>query len=450
MVEHVLALNLVGLTREHLKDAPNLRKLAESGNRADLKTPVPAVTCTVQSTLTTGKAPRQHGVVANGWFDRTRMDVEFWEQPVGLVEADRTWDVLKHYRPDAKVGVLFWQNSLYGQQDIMITPKPVHLSDGEMMWCYSKPAGYYERLTETLGDFDLKSYWGPLTSIEGSKWIAGAACDVIKEAAPELLYVYLPHLDYNAQRHGPDSEEAKQDLMEVDEQVGRILGALDEAGIRDETAVLAFGEYAIEAVNQPVMLNQALREAGLLEVREIKGKEYLDMERSLAFAVVDHQIAHVYCKPGAEDQAAETLRALKGVGQVVGESGKRQLGLNHERSGELVAIADEGAWFAYYYWTDEEKAPPFAREVDIHNKPGYDPVELFVDAKTKSIPLTPGLVKGSHGRPPTAGSRLPTLVADVPSGKNPLKDRRVVDATEVHGMVLRLLGVDKEEIPSGK
>jgi hypothetical protein len=111
---------------------------------------------------------------------------------------------------------------------------------------------------------------------------------------------------------------------------------------------------------------------------------------------------------------------------------KKQFGVDHERSGELVAIADVGAWFTYYYWFDDDGAPDFARTVDIHRKPGYDPVELFIDPQIKLprlkvagkvlkkklgfrtlmdvIPLDAGLVRGSHGRLPTVDEDYPVLI----------------------------------------
>ena len=87
-----------------------------------------------------------------------------------------------------------------------------------------------------------------------------------------------------------------------------------------------------------------------------------------------------------------------------------------------MAIASPDAWFTYYYWLDDARAPDFARTVEIHRKPGYDPVELFLDPAIRMpaltvgwklarrklgfrtlldvIPLDAHLVKGSHGRRP--------------------------------------------------
>jgi predicted AlkP superfamily pyrophosphatase or phosphodiesterase len=269
-----------------------------------------------------------------------------------------------------------------------------------VMWCYSKPVGYYEKLKEKFGEFDLTSYWGPFASPRSSDWIANAAEYTLDNERPNLLFTYIPHVDYSAQRFGRESVQVKDDLKKADELVGRLVRKTAELGIKDETQFVIVSEYGFNDVKGAVPLNLVLRDAGLLEVRTIQGKEYLDYEYSKAFAMVDHQVAHIFIKDGFVNDAKKVLEATAGVDNVLDDNGKKELLIDHERSGELVAISERDRWFSYYWWHDESKAPDFAHKVDIHRKPGYDPAELFVDPKTRSIPLNAGVVKGSHGRPP--------------------------------------------------
>lgn len=396
-MKHSIVIDIVGLEQQHLDSGlvPNIARLAGSGEAAPMEPVFPAVTCTVQASLLSGKYPRDHGIVANGLYDRDTYSVSFWEQPSSLVKSPRAWDA-----NGAKTAALFWQNTMYANSDIVVTPRPIHLDGKMVMWCYSRPPGYYEKLKEKLGEFDLASYWGPLASAKSSEWIAGAAEYTLEHERPGALFVYIPHVDYTAQRLGKGAQQVRDDIKKADEIVGRLADKAAKMGIIDQTQFTIVSEYGFNDVQGATPLNLVLRDAGLLSVRNIQGKEYLDFEYSKAFAMVDHQIAHVYVKDGFEHHARKALEAAAGVDRVLDGEGKKKLAIDHGRSGELVAIAEQDKWFSYYWWHDEAKAPDFARRVDIHRKPGYDPVELFFDPKTKSIPLDPNLVKGSHGRPP--------------------------------------------------
>lgn len=398
--KYSIILDIVGLEYEHLDSGllPNIIEITETGEAARLEPVFPAVTCTVQASILSGKYPREHGIVSNGLYDRDTYSVSFWEQPSSLVRTERAWDIGK--RNGAKTAVLFWQNTMYANLDIVVTPRPIHLDDRMVMWCYSKPPGYYERLTEKFGEFDLASYWGPLASTRSSEWIANAAEYTLENEQPNMLFVYVPHVDYSAQRFGKDSPQVRDDIKKADEIVGRLINKVSKMGIKDQTEFTIVSEYGFNDVKGAVPLNLVLRDAGLVSVRAIRDKEYLDFEYSKAFAMVDHQVAHVFVKDGFEQQARKALEAAAGVDRVLDGDGKKMLGIDHCRSGDLIAIAERDRWFSYYWWHDENMAPDFARRVDIHRKPGYDPVELFFDPKTKSIPLDPGIVKGSHGRPP--------------------------------------------------
>jgi predicted AlkP superfamily pyrophosphatase or phosphodiesterase len=408
--EHLVLINVVGLSPRHLEKrdlTPNLSALAERGQALPMKPSFPAVTCSVQATLLSGKPPSEHGIIANGYFDRETYEVKFWEQPDALVQAPRLWDQLKANRPDLKTAVLFWQNSMYINSDIVVTPRPLHLDSGMVQWCYSKPDGFYERLAGTIGNFKLQHYWGPVAGLGSSQWITNAAIQTWHFHRPDVMLVYLPHLDYASQKFGPDAPESLQAVREVDGLVGQLLR---EVG--DSAAVAVCSEYSLSPVRGALYPNRILRDAGLLRVREIGGKEYLDFELSDAFAMVDHQIAHIYCKPDAVEAARSAIeRGTDGAVEFTS--------IHHPRSGELVIVAPQDKWFAYYWWKNWHVAPEFAFTVDIHRKPGYDPCELWFDWKkfvsTWKLPTTattPELVRGSHGRLPKGNDNWATLILD--------------------------------------
>jgi predicted AlkP superfamily pyrophosphatase or phosphodiesterase len=439
--KRVIVLDLVCLTAEHLQDetrTPTLSRLASEGWAVPLIPPFPAVTCTAQATLTTGAPPREHGVICNGMYERDRYVVRFWDQPTSMVKREKLWERLRRADQQAKTALLFFQNTMFAQADIVVTPAPLHEEHELVPWCYSKPVGYYEQLAERLGPFDLSWYWGPLAGSRSSDWIARAALETIRDHQPTMTWVYLPHLDYNTQRFGPKSQQFEDDLRTMDGLVKTFLDDLKGLGPVEETAIIVLSEYAMGPVSRPIFLNRMLREAGLLAVREIGGREYLDLELSRAFAMVDHQIAHLYFKSDAEREVRDALEGKPGIQTLLDDYAKGELAIDHPSSGDLIAVADADAWFPYYWWLADEKAPPFARTVDIHRKPGYDPVELFFDPATKSIPLDASLVKGSHGRPHDLDPARPVLIAYGPG--LPRKPTGEVPATAVPDLILGVLG----------
>ena len=434
MTKYNVVIDVVGLEYDRIGDLPNIAKIAEGGQAARMEPVFPAVTCTGQASVLSGKYPSEHGIISNGLYDRDSYSVSFWEQPSKLVKSDRIWDSAKGRNPATKTAVLFWQNSMYAQSDIVVTPRPLHTETGMIMWCYSRPVGYYEELKQKLGEFNLARYWGPFASHESSEWICSAAEYTLEKHRPDMTFVYIPHVDYSAQRFGKNSAQARDDLKKADEMVGRIVSKAAEIGVKDQTQFTVFSEYAFNDVSGAVPLNVALRDAGLLATRTIKEKEYIDFEFSGAFAMVDHQVAHVYVKDGRMGEAKKAIEDIKGVDSLLHtEEEKKKLGINHPRSGDIIAISDVDKWFSYYWWHDAEKAPDFARTVDIHRKPGYDPIELFFDPRTKSIPLDACLIKGSHGRPANqeTGEGYSAYVSSTPGKGNMIK------CTDVAG---RLLG----------
>lgn len=436
-MQPLLILNIVGLTPHLLgPDTPRLSAFAARGAMRHLASVAPGLTCTVQASLLTGSTPQQHGIVGNGWYFRDTGDIAFWRQSNRLVEGENIWDAGRRRDARFTCANLCWWYNMGAGHDVGLTPRPIYKADGaKLPDCYTKPAAWRDSLQWQLGPFPLFQFWGPATSIASSRWIAKAALLALKTYDPTLSLVYLPHLDYDLQRHGPDTSHpaVRQSLREIDQVAGELIAQAESAGRR----VLLLSEYGITAVDRPVHLNRHLREAGLLAVREEDGGELLDPFASDAFAVADHQIAHVYVADPARIGAVQRLLAgVPGVQAVLRGAERAALGLDHARSGELVALADARSWFSYYYWLDERRAPDFARTVDIHRKPGYDPAELFFDpllpypkltvlhrllqrklglrALMDVIGLDASVVKGSHGRAPDDPDAGPLIIADHP------------------------------------
>jgi predicted AlkP superfamily pyrophosphatase or phosphodiesterase len=414
MAKHIIVIDIVGLEKKHISETvtPNIFDISKTGETRDIETVFPAVTCTVQSSLLSGSYPEIHGIISNGLYDQQQYAVSFWEQSSNLVQADRIWDIAKRHGSGLKTAVLFWQNTMYCNADIVLTPRPLHMDERMIMWCYNKPPGFYDELSRKIGKFDLSWYWGPLVSKKSSEWIELATEFVLEEERPNYLFTYIPHLDYALQRNGIAYNNLKDDLRFVDDLVGRLVKKVTDIGISEDTQIIIFSEYAFTNVKSDISLNKIFRENDLLSVRDIEGIEYLDLEYSKAFAMVDHQIAHIYVKENYTNSVKKILEGIKGVDITLDGELKRKMRINHQRSGDLIAVSNADKWFSYYWWFDPTKAPTFAKRVDIHRKPGYDPVELFFDPVTKSIPCDGKLVKGSHGRLPSGDEPKPVYVSN--------------------------------------
>jgi predicted AlkP superfamily pyrophosphatase or phosphodiesterase len=442
-----------GLTPGHLGvNTPAISALASSGAMRPLRTVAPAVTCTVQATFMTGALPRQHGAVANGWLFRDLMEIWFWRQSNQLIEGEKIWEAGRRREAAFSCANLFWWYNMAASFDIGVTPRPIYRADGRKIPdCYTKPLELRHELTNLLGTFPLFQFWGPGTSIQSSRWIADASVHVRRKYNPTLTLVYLPHLDYDLQRLGPQDPRIAHALAELD----AVAGTLINDAVRDGARIVILSEYGITPVSTPVHINRALRQAGWLGIRREGDGELLDPSQSRAFAVSDHQFAHIYVADSRLiSEVRRLVERLPGVESVLDRQEQQAIGLDHPRSGELVAIARRDAWFTYYYWLDDEGAPDFARLVDIHRKPGFDPVELFIDPAIRSpklaigrrlamralgftalmdvIPLDAGLVKGSHGRLTDDASEGPIFISSEARLVPPQ-----VAATDVKDLVLR-------------
>jgi predicted AlkP superfamily pyrophosphatase or phosphodiesterase len=446
----VVVIDIVGLTPRLLEHMPRVSAVARDGFRSELGTILPAVTCSVQSTLLTGKLPREHGIVGNGWLFRELCEVWLWRQSNRLVDAEKVWEAARRQLGrHVTCANLFWWYAMGSSVDVTVTPRPVYYADGKKApGVYAYPPSVESDLVEHLGEFPLFDFWGPRAGLPSSAWIASAARRIYDAERPDLTLVYLPHLDYDLQRHGSSSPQAKAAAAAIDGVAGELIEHMLSAG----ATIVVVSEYGITDVSRPVHVNRRLREAGLLDVAYNDAGELLDTYASRAFAVADHQVAHVY----AQDVAAarEALSDLPGIAEILDEDGKRAAGLDHSRAGDLVLVAEPDAWFTYYYWLDDARAPDFAPTVEIHKKPGYDPAELlFADGRAKAraalrlaqkalgfryvmdvIPLDGDRVRGSHGRLPASSEHGPVLLCS-----DPRFGAERFPATGVFDLVLKLL-----------
>jgi len=433
-------------------DTPALAALARGGFMMPLGGVLPAVTCTAQSTMLTGTLPRRHGIVGNGWYFRDLSEIWLWRQSNRLVAGEKVWEAARRRLPGFTCAKLFWWYNMYSSADWSITPRPTYPADGRKIpGIYTQPHDLKYELERALGAFPLFQFWGPGAGLTSSRWIADAARLVLGRYRPTLTLVYLPHLDYDHQRHGPDDPRSRAALRAVDGLVADLVGDARQAG----ADVLVVSEYGIRPVRRAVDINRALRRAGLLAVQDTVAGELLDAGVSRAFAVADHQVAHVYVRSPADVGVTRAeIERLDGVAAVLDDKGKEAAGLDHPRAGELVAVAAPDAWFTYYYWLDDAKAPDFAPTVEIHRKPGYDPAELFLatpGARTKLrvagrlaqkmlgfryvmdvIPLDGHFVRGSHGRLADDPAHGPVLI-----GSNAaLRPGDPVAMTDVFSLIL--------------
>ncbi len=432
-MQKTVVINVVGLTKRLIgKHTPFIKSFLEKGKFAYVTPVLPAVTCTAQSTYLTGKYPSEHGIVGNGWYFKDECEVKFWRQSNKLVQGEKLWEKLKKKNPNFSCANMFWWYNMYANTDFNVTPRPNYLADGRKIPdVYSHPAQLRDILQKELGTFPLFQFWGPKTSIKSSQWIADASIRTDELYDPTLTLIYLPHLDYNLQRHGLNFEIIAKDLIEIDTVVQQLVDHYQKKNAK----VVLLSEYGITNVDRPIHLNRRLRKEGLLNIRMERGLELLDAGASKAFAVADHQIAHIYLNDlSVKSKVKELLERIPGVEKVLSDTALEDARLAHHRCGDLVVVADARSWFTYYFWLDDAKAPDYARMVDIHKKPGYDPVEMLTDPKDKLvvpkvigkllkkklgfrtvmniIPLEAELVSGSHGRIPEDKEDYPIFITD--------------------------------------
>ena len=452
----LVLINAVGLTGRLLPMAPRLRALADAGWSRPLREAIPAVTCTAQATILTGQPPSGHGVVGNGWYFRDTGEVRFWQQSNSLIQAEPLYATARRLLADRgrsfRVAKLFWWFNQGAAVDWSVTPKPYYAGDGNKAFGIAgTPDGLTGRLETKLGPFPFRTFWGPGAGLPCTSWIARCAAEILDGDRPNLTLVYLPHLDYDPQRLGPSGSDMPRLVRELDDACAPLLDAAKRLGAR----VWVVSEYGHGDVSRPVFPNRTLRHAGLLSARPGPFGEVFEPYNSRAFAVCDHQVSHIYVKnPEDLPQVRDLLTHDPGVARVLAGEELRELGLDHPRSGELIALSEPDAWFAYPFWLDDRQAPDYARTVDIHRKPGYDPCELYFDPKLAwpkghamrrllqkklgfrtlfdVIPLDATLVRGSHGLHAGREEDRPLLIGDGPAPGS-------LDMTDVHALLLSAL-----------
>lgn len=394
---------------------PKLQALTASGSQQRLTTSFPAVTWPAQASMLTGKLPDQHGVIANGFYWREQKEVEMWTAWNEKIQLPQIWDLLHEVSADIKSLAWFPMLSKGSGADYICMPKPVHNPDGsESLWCYTQPQQYYGDLIETIGHFPLQHFWGPLANIKSSEWILHSAVKAITDFRPQFSYIYIPHLDYAAQKTGPNSPAALQAVTDLDDIMGQMINGVHATLGKDNVVWMIASEYVISEVDHVSYPNRLLREAGLLHVLSQEDGEHLDLD-SPAWALVDHQIGHIFVRdrcPETIEQVRQIMEQQEGIAEVLAGDERSKYGLEHERSGDVITVSASNSWQAYYWWLDDTLAPGFARTVDIHRKPGYDPVELHFDMETKSIPLDATLIKGSHGAPVTDDAQRGVILSN--------------------------------------
>lgn len=457
MPKPLVIINAVGLTQRWLPHAP---RVAALGRCVPFRETIPALTCTAQATMLTGQLPDQHGIVANGWLFRDTNEIRFWQQSNRLIEAEPLYATAKRRAAERgrsiTIAKLFWWFNQGAVVDWSVTPKPHYGIDGRKHFDISTtPPGLRDSLVHRLGEFPFQSFWGPLAGLPSTQWIASAAAITLLEHKPDLSLVYLPHLDYDPQRFGPGGCDMPKLVRELDDAAAPLLDAAKTAG----ASVWVVSEYGHSDVTTPVYLNRILRQAGFLTVRSGPFGEQLDVYGSRAFAVCDHQLAHVYVRDAADiPRVVETLEQQSGVDRILSGDQRQEIHLQHPRSGEVIALATPTAWFAYPFWLNDQQAPDYARCVAIHNKPGFDPCELLFDPNIRFpklrvarkllqkalgfrmtmnvVPLDASLIRGSHGLPAANDLDRPVWISDGPSpGDGP------VPMTIFRDAVLEAMGV---------
>lgn len=438
-----VVVDVVGLSSSVIGEhTPFLQKFIAQRKLAHIEPVFPAVTTPAQSTYLTGKLPAGHGIVGNGWYDREDCEIKFWKQSNKLVQAEKIWDKAKKIDAAFTCANMFWWYNMYSSADYSLTPRPNYLADGRKMPdCYAHPASLREEAQQKLGQFPLFQFWGPGANIKSTRWIADASILTDEKYNPTLTFIYLPHLDYCLQKYGPDPTRVSKDLQEIDGEINKLVTYYESK----QANIIILSEYGISPVSQPIHINRILRQHGLIAIREERGLELLDAGASKAFAVADHQIAHIYInEPELALQVKEVVKTIPGVELVLDEKTKADYKINHNRAGDLILMAAEGYWFTYYYWLDNAVAPDFARTVEIFKKPGYDPVEMFMTSKPRAaykllrkkaglryimdvIPLDADLIKGSHGRVGVSEAYMPVLISNDSEIEPYIKPEKVFD-----------------------
>ena len=457
-MKRLCLIEVPGLTRRMVEShAPNLNRVAQQGQIGSLDPDLPAVTMTGHASLMTGQPPTAHGVVGNGWFDRAENVVKFWSQSEKVVTGESIWDAAKKHNPQFTALKHFWWPGMASSADVHVNVRPVYYADGRKAPdIYTNQLGLAAEVQRQFGTFPMFQFWGPGVGIASSDWIAKTGGHLIETFSPDLSLIYLPHLDYKQQTLGPNDPSIAEEIRQLDEVAGELIDSLQQ----QEIDVLLVSGYHMNQVDQPILINQLLRQEGWLKVIRNDAGELIDYGMSDAFAVADHQVAHVYVSSDAKiKEVATFIEQIDGVAAVYDQQQQSELGLAHDRSGDLVVLAKTNAWFVYYYWLEESAAPDFARTIAIHAKPGYDPCEMLFDERLRFpklavatrlarkllgmrylmdvVSTNPQRIRGSHGLKPENEMDAPVWLS---SAKLTEPTDRLMSMTAIKPLVLNYFG----------
>jgi len=462
-MKRTAVINVVALSKGLIgENMPNIAEFSNKGESALINPTFPAVTCSAQSNYLTGSLPRQHGIVGNCWYDRDLNELMFWKQSNRLVRGRKIWEELREIYPSFKCAKLFWWFNMYSSADYSMTPRPIYTADGRKIFnIYTEPFSIKDEVEKAIGKFPFPTFWGPFAGVDSkagradaaSRWIANAAMWTEDKFQPHLNLIYLPHLDYNLQRYGINIDLIKNDLRAIDTIVGDLIRFFKQRSVQ----VILLSEYGINNSDKPIFLNRVFRQKGWIRIKDELGREYLDCGASKAFALSDHQIAHIYINDKSIiSEVKNCIENQEGILRVLDDKLKSDYGIDHPRTGDLIVIPKSDYWFSYYYWFDDKKAPDFAPTVDIHRKPGYDPVELFLQQSPlinlkilfrilqsklgfrtllDVSSMDANLIKGSHGAPPTDKNHYPVVLTEKPG----LIGKTTVDSTDIYQIIKRAI-----------
>lgn len=339
---HVVVITIDGFPAYLLNDPqaslPVIRGLADSGVVATKGMHVsnPSVTWPNHTTLVTGVHPQRPGVLYNGLAERPGRGVPVRVNPgkdqQDLVRVPLLFDVLKEAgQTSAAINWPCTRGSTSLEDNFPDVPDQLR---------YTTP-----RLKEALTKKGLLQRFDRGGGVVRDEVWTEAACDVIRARKPRLLALHLLNLDGIHHRFGPRTPPGYTAAALADAMVGRVLNALREAAIRDQTAVLVLADHGFAAVTKTLRPNAVLRRKRLLKVEGGK------VTSARAHVIPEGGIGMIYLTdPETAGQDRETVRCLfqgaEGVAAVVGPEDFGRYNLpspdGHTGMADLILAAKNG------------------------------------------------------------------------------------------------------------
>ena len=420
MAERVVLLSIPQLRHRDVTPGglASLEALEVRGGLIELVPAFPGLAASSFATLITGVGPQQHGLIGNTYFDRARGCVVAGPFPDAATEAPRLWQQLRAARPGSKTLLWFAPNSRGADVELGAWIE----RDGTLM---TNPPALADALIARFGPFPQVDDpgKGEPPRLAATAWMLRSAAWVIAAEDPTLAIVRVPYLAQVARRFGPDGREAGRAIRELEAVLAPFLAAR-----RPEDLILAATESVVTPVSGPVLPNLVLRGLGLLALSpDPAGGLDVDLARSAAFALADHQLCQIYLNDPTE--AATVASAFAGphgdgIATIAPGDRRAALGLAHPRAGDVILVAQPDHWFAPDWWLVPSEAP--------RTVPGCG-----LAPASPGVPIDPAHVKGSLGAPPPGPEYLGILVS---SRSEPLAGHSYLAAREVAAAVLGALG----------